>query len=219
MYKKEEWKTIPMYSKYLASNLGRVKTLKDKILLSYEQSGYKIVKITNDNNKRCSVGVHRLVAMAFLPNPENLPVVNHIDKIRNNNTVENLEWLSIKNNNIHSKQRIKSSFQGHSIFYERDLKIIHKMLEYNVPREEIEKIYGIERNVLTDLFNSRTYLEDCKKLNLSFDEFSKKRTSKIIEMNKKEIINMITLGYSFRTIAKKFNVSHSSIIKFNKDIV
>lgn len=219
MYNKEEWKTIPMYSKYLASNLGRIKTIKDKILLGYDQAGYKIVKILNNNNKRCSVGIHRLVAMAFIPNPNNLPTVNHIDKIRNNNHLNNLEWMSIKDNNIHSKQRKNSSFQGHSVFYEKDLKIIHKMLEYNVPRKEIEEIYNIKKDVLTNLFNSKNYVEDCKKLNLTFDKFSKKRTSKIIEENKKEIKQMLQQNYSFRTIAKKFNISHSSIVQFNKDIV
>jgi len=219
MYKKEEWKTIPMYSKYLASNLGRIKTIKGKILLGYNQNGYKIVKISNDNNKRCSVGIHRLVAMAFIPNPNNLPTVNHINKVRNDNNLDNLEWMSVKNNNIHSKQHKSSSFQGHSIFYERDLKLIHKMLEYNVPRKEIEEIYGIKKDVLTNLFNSKNYVEDCKKLNLNFDKFSKKRTSKIIESNKQEIIKMLKQDYSFRSIAKKFNISHSSIIKFNKDIV
>jgi transposase len=219
MYKQEEWKTIPMYSNYLASNLGRIKTVKGKILLGYEQAGYKIVKISNNNNKRCSVGIHRLVAMAFIPNPNNLSTVNHIDKVRSNNNLDNLEWMSVKDNNLHSKQRKLSSFQAHSVFYERDLKIIHKMLEYGVPRKEIEEIYGIKRDVLTNLFNSKNYVEDCKKLNLSFDKFSKKRTSKIVEANKTEIIQMLKQNYSYRTIAKKFNVSHSSIVQFNKDIV
>jgi hypothetical protein len=219
MYNKEEWKTIPMYSKYLASNLGRIKTIKGKILLGYTQNGYKIVKITNNINKRCSIGIHRLVAMAFIPNPNNLPTVNHINKVRDNNNLNNLEWMSVKDNNIHSKQRKTTSFQGHSIFYERDLKIIHKMLEYKVPRKEIEEIYEIKKDVLTNLFNSKNYIEDCKKLNLNFDKFSRKKTSKIIEVNKKEIIQMLQQNYSFRTIAKKFNVSHSSIIQFNKDIV
>jgi hypothetical protein len=219
MYKKEEWKTIPNFSKYLASSLGRIKTTKNRILLGYYQNGYKIVKVTNDTNKRCSVGMHRLVALAFIPNPLNLQTVNHIDKIRDNNCLDNLEWLSVKDNNIHSKIRKKSSFQGGSKFYEKDLKIIHKMLEYKVPRKDIEEIYELDRNVLTNLFNSKHYKEDCKKLGLSFDKFHKNRVSKIIELNKKEIISMLKLGYSYRTIAKKFNVSHSSIIQFNKDIV
>jgi arsenate reductase-like glutaredoxin family protein len=220
MYKQEEWQLIPKYSKrYLASNLGRVKTLNGRILRGYNQNGYKVVKITDDTNVRRSIGIHRLVAMAFLPNPLNLPSVNHINKIRHDNSLENLEWLSVKDNNIHSKEKKITSFQGGSKFYERDLKIIHKMLEYGIPRKEIEEIYNLDRNVLTNLFNSNTYQEDCKKLGLAFNKFSKKHTAKIIETNSKEIKQMLLMGYGYRSIAKKFNVSHSSIIQFNKDIV
>lgn len=219
MYKQEEWRLVPKYQRYLASNLGRVKTLKGRILKAYNQAGYMIVKVLGDDNKRKSVGVHRLVAMAFLPNPTNLPSVNHINKIRDDNSLENLEWISIKDNNIHSRDRKPTSFQGGSKFYERDLIIIHKMLEYGVPRKEIEEIYKLERNVLTNLFNSTTYKEDCKKLGLNFSKFSKKETSRIIEKNKQKIKQLLDQGYGYRTIARKFNVPHSSIIQFSKDIV
>jgi transposase len=219
MYKKEEWKPILGFNNYLASNLGRIKTKTGKILKGYDQNGYKIVKITNNLNKRKTIGVHRLIALAFLPNPNNLPSVNHINKVRNDNTLENLEWMSVKDNNVHSKKRKKTSFQANSVFYERDLKLIHLMLEYNIPRELIEKIYQIERNTLTNLFNDKTYKEDCVKLDLNFNKFSKKRTAKTIEEHKQEIKQLLQQNYSCRSIAKKFNVSHSSIINFNKDIV
>lgn len=99
----EEWKPIEGYEGlYEVSNMGRVKSLgndksrKDKILFQYEnKSGYLYVTLCKDNKLR-SFRVHRLVATAFIPNPNNLPTVNHINEIKNDNRLDNLEWMNMK---------------------------------------------------------------------------------------------------------------------------
>lgn len=66
-------------------------------------SGYLRVYIKRDSdNKRVDMYIHRLVALAFIPNPENKKFVNHIDTNRSNNHVDNLEWCTSKENNQHS---------------------------------------------------------------------------------------------------------------------
>jgi hypothetical protein len=99
----EIWKPIDGYDGYEISNLGRVKSYKvDKIngrILKPTKStkGYLQLDISLDGRKRqhrVHLAVHRLVAMAFIPNPNNLPQVNHKDENKENNCVENLEWCN-----------------------------------------------------------------------------------------------------------------------------
>lgn len=105
--KKEEiWKIIPNFSKYEISSLGRLKNKKYQRLLSLNifQLGYIKTMIYNDNNERKSMFLHRLVAITFIPNPKNKFTVNHKDHNKLNNCVENLEWATTTEQNIHKKK-------------------------------------------------------------------------------------------------------------------
>ena len=70
--------------------------------------GYKIVSLTK-NGKTKNVFVHRIVAMAFLPNPDNLPCINHKDEDKTNNFIENLEWCTYQYNNAYGSKPRKHS--------------------------------------------------------------------------------------------------------------
>lgn len=69
---------------------------------STDSYGYKVVKMRN-KNKVCTLKVHRIVATAFLPNPDNKPQVNHKDGNKTNNNVTNLEWVTASENIKHAK--------------------------------------------------------------------------------------------------------------------
>ena len=95
----EEWRDIKGYEgKYMVSNLGRVKSLnysntgKEGILNARDNGkGYLRVILWKDGKDK-KYRINRLVAQAFIPNPDNLPEVNHKDEDKTNNRVENLEW-------------------------------------------------------------------------------------------------------------------------------
>lgn len=90
----EIWKDIKGYEgKYQISNLGKIKSLigNSKILKPEIRTGYYSVELCK-NGKRIHKRIHRLVAETFIPNPDNLPQVNHRDENKLNNQLDNLEW-------------------------------------------------------------------------------------------------------------------------------
>lgn len=100
---KEIWKDVEGYEGYQVSNKGRVKSLnfrhtgKERILKSNPDGGYCLVSLYR-NGKRTSKKIHRLVATAFIPNPENKPEVNHINHNKRDNRASNLEWVTSEEN-------------------------------------------------------------------------------------------------------------------------
>ena len=98
----EIWKDIAGYEGlYQVSNLGRVRSVKHGkirlLKLGTDGHGYFQIKFSR-GGKMKEFPVHRLVAEAFIPNPSNFPVVNHKDENPANNTVNNLEWCTVKYN-------------------------------------------------------------------------------------------------------------------------
>ena len=103
---KEEWKPNTGYEGlYEASNTGKIKSFqrgKARILsLCKNSQGYLQVVLRKDKAVK-SLYVHRLVASAFMPNPNNKPEVNHIDGNKANNNINNLEWVTRKENASHA---------------------------------------------------------------------------------------------------------------------
>lgn len=120
----EQWKDIQGYEGlYQVSNMGKIKALRRRVdtgkchrewgehFLSYgvDDSGYFRTNLAKDGANK-TVKVHRLVAEAFIPNPDNKPTVNHKDGNKQNNSVENLEWATMSEQLHHAhKVGLKST--------------------------------------------------------------------------------------------------------------
>ena len=139
----EIWKDIKGYEGlYKVSNLGKIKSLKrninkrkcDEIIKkpSILPKGYLQMALCKNGNTKYT-SIHRLVAEAFIPNPYNLPCVNHKDNNPQNNVVSNLEWITYKDNNNYRNHNLKRNISSAIFFLKRDYKeredLINKLIE------------------------------------------------------------------------------------------
>lgn len=117
----ESWKQIEKFPRYEVSTEGRVRNIQTKRILKPYSSrtqkgmGYLKVKLVTEPYKTKQIYVHRLVAQTFIPNPENLPQINHIDENKENNNVQNLEWCTHQYNTNYGnvQKRRVATFREH----------------------------------------------------------------------------------------------------------
>ena len=206
----EVWKDVKGFEGlYQVSDQGNVRSIfteiKDKngvakkhkpqiLKQSMTTTGYKKVEIRNLESKRKSMKVHRLVATAFIPNPENKPFINHIDSNPINNKLSNLEWCTGSENLYHAyKTRSKKS--------------------YTHDTEKIKKLYA-------DYLKSKSIFEVASKNNIHqgtlqrlFKEngFETSRYKYNTEVNK--VISLIKSGLTNSEISKLLGCNNGLIAR------
>jgi len=161
----EDWKTIKGYPNYLISNEGRVFSYKSNKFLKPGKGsrGYLIVVLCN-NSVGKSHTIHRLVALAFIPNPENKLTVNHIDSVRTNNHVSNLEWTTYSENNQHGYdfgfiKPVKGSKNVQSKLTEsqvKEIRSLYKTGEYT--QTVLAKIFYVSQRLISNIVNRKKWV-------------------------------------------------------------
>lgn len=120
--------------------------------------GYPVVALCKDGNRKVCY-VHRLVAGAFLNNINNYPTVNHIDGNKNNNYIENLEYVSYSYNNQHAYDLgLHASGEKHYKAKLSDAQVIKIREESKyTTHEKLSKKYNVSRTTITNIINNKVY--------------------------------------------------------------
>lgn len=145
---KEIWKDIPGYEGlYRVNQWGDIFSLytNKKIKYSISKYGYKQYNLSKNKKKRIMTA-HRAVALAFIPNPDNLPVINHKDENPQNCYVDNLEWCTYQYNAVYNDAHIKRGNNLSKKVYKYDVE--GNLIEiYNSVREAAEKLNSYIGNI------------------------------------------------------------------------
>ena len=171
MVEKEDWRDVPGYQGYYQiSNLGRVKSLersleyppskaypkgvtkvlKERIMTPCkDKKGYLFVQLFKNGNFKCA-RIHRLVALTFLPNPENLPQVNHKDENKQNNCLSNLEWCTPKYNVNYGVGKYKKTLNKRIpvIQYTKSWELVREYESATAATKALNVVQGCSRSIL-----------------------------------------------------------------------
>lgn len=187
------WAEIKDFPGYYVSDQGQVYSDKVKRLLkgSISQNGYKTVMLCK-HGKLKLFSVHQLVAKAFIPNPENKDVVNHKDGVKQNNSVENLEWVTQPENNYHARETglIKDAV------LESDKNKARKLYETgNYSQKDLAEMFSVSVPAMHKILKG-----------------VKKRHIDPHEKDKKEVCELYKTGrYSQRELAEKYGVNQGTV--------
>jgi hypothetical protein len=157
----EIWKTITNFENYEVSNLGKIRR---KYLKGYKfrkpvnQRGYSTITFSIGYNFK-KFQIHRLVAIEFLENLENKSCVNHINGIKDDNRVENLEWVTHSENEKHSFRVLGKKSNG---IIKRKIPIdkindIKNMSKGGISQRAIAKLFNVSQSAIYKVVNNKTY--------------------------------------------------------------
>ena len=161
----EIWMPVKNHETYCKiSNYGNVRSIRTGKLrkLQKHSDGYYCL-IFYINNKSHIKYLHRLIAETFIPNPNNLPEVNHIDGNKLNNSIDNLEWCTHRQNIIHAykNQLINHSYGITAKLNKNDVNEIRKLYPSHT-QLELSKIFNISKSQIQRIVNNKSW-KNCQK--------------------------------------------------------
>lgn len=147
----EEWKVIGSKKQYKISNFGRFENANGISSGREDTIGYMRVTVDSKNKS-----IHQLVAIHFIPNPENKPDVNHIDCNKKNNHIDNLEWVTKQENSI--KLSESGGHSSNNRITEQTVHEIKALLRTKwYSHRQIADIYGVTRPCITFIANGNRW--------------------------------------------------------------
>lgn len=199
-------------SNYSIDRYGNIFNLTSKRFLKHSlgDDGYYKITLTDDDSIRKYFRVSRLVALAFIENPHNKPVVNHIDGNKINNHVSNLEWCTISENTVHSYSTgLQTISGGYPVTDYRKVHDVCKLLEQGVRPKEVSEIVGITNRKVVDIRNGTYWKDISEQYNLNY--VKKEYKMQLGKVNR--ICEMLANGMKIVEIAKVTGTALSPIYR------
>lgn len=212
-------KQIPN-SNYFVDTDGNIYGKSKKLKTNQVHGGYSSVLISYHNKEKKRWLVHRLVAELFVPNPENKPLVNHIDGNKQNNKVENLEWVTYKENNNHARRLgLYSDEEGtlfSAVFTREQIIRVCEMLAEGRRDVDITEATGVSKSGVQNVRSRKQWTHISKDYEFS----SKSRRRKISDDTIHWICQMIKQGLTKAEICDKCEkITRQDLYKIeNKEI-
>lgn len=217
----EEWKQIVGYEDYHVSNFGRVKSLKKSKarILKPALSGNNYLQVVLcQETKTKNFSVHRLVAMAFMPNPENKPQVNHRDGCKLNNCFENLEWVTPFENTNHAFEfGLSKSSEDRP-----DAKLTNKQVVYirenpdGLTIKELAGKFNVALNTICDVQRGKHYKTAGGTIRGKMQSGLPRLPSNIRKQIRAEFIKR-DRQFGARALGRKYGVNSSTILNILKE--
>lgn len=120
------------------------------------KSGYRMVVLTVDG-KKIYKNVHRLVAEAFIANPDNKREVNHIDGNKLNNSVDNLEWVTTRENQLHNRDTLHCMSKA-KLSMEKANEIREKYAQGGVTHRKLAELYGVKKSIIGQILTNKSWV-------------------------------------------------------------
>ena len=161
----EEWRSIPGYPGYEASSEGRIRSFRSgecKIIKQHSsQKGYLRANLKHENGKSHCSSAHRFIAMAFIPNPDNLPEVNHKNGNKTDNRPENLEWVTSSQNHKHAYDVLGKQSGAKGKHFDRRAKFtpteVRIIRQTSLGLSELADYFGVDQSTIFLIRKGRTY--------------------------------------------------------------
>jgi len=169
--------------------------------------GYQVIALHDAHGHMLQTTVHRLVALAFIPNPDSLPDVNHIDGDKSNNVVENLEWVSVSDNAYHA-HNVLGAYNAYKALTEEQVLAIRADER---PEHEIAQDYGMTQSHINSIRIGKAY----KNYGGKTERVGRRRQRKLTP---EQIADIRTSSLKGVELAEKYGVAPSTICKIKKGL-
>lgn len=177
----EIWKPVVGFEhSHEVSNLGNIRTIQREVPVENstyghtflrripqrpvktrpDKNGYSIANLAIAKEKTETVKAHRVVAQAFIPNPDNLPQLNHKNGVKDDNRASNLEWCTNLQNRRHAVSaglHATGERAGRSHLKERDVQEIRYLKKCGIDGVTISKLYGINHKIVSSIHTRRSW--------------------------------------------------------------